>query len=543
LDNDALIQDVIQRFNKAKSLKTQWEPLYRDAMDYLAPHRQTFNTQQPGVDKTNPDKVFDSTATSALMDFVSNLISAVTPHRKNWMKLKPGSLIDNKQREAATAQLEDITKTLFQYLHMSNFHTEFATSLSDLGIGTGAMLVNKGRKGRPFVFQAVPISEVYLEQGPYGRVDTAFRHLEEYGRNVLQMWDDADINETLTALFDAKKDEKQCFIEASLAGEYDFTELDENGKPIRVKRYGYRYVVVHEQTKSILVNRLQRSTPWIVFRWSTLTGEIYGRGPALMALPDTKSINVTKELLLKGASRAIMGIWLSQDDGVTNFDNIKTLQPGMVIPVDFTSGERAGLVELPFNANVNLVQFVFNDMQIAIKRMMYSEPLGRVDQPVKSVYELQSRQSEWARRIGSPFGRLEYECLIPLINRCLFILDELDIIDMSGFLVDGEILGIDFVSPLAQSQDLEDLQGIQGYVSFLLQTFGPQIGLGLCKPEIVAKHMVRLLAVPSDIKPTDAEIEQMKQAVQQQAAMQSAQQTQQLMADGQAMEGQTNGVA
>jgi hypothetical protein len=539
LDNDALIKVTMARYTKARDKKLQWEPLYRNAQDYLVPHRQTFDSVTPGQDKSNADKVFDSTALNAMADFVSNMASAIVPHRKNWMSLLPGNAIEEKDMDSAKEQLEKITKIFFQYLHSSNFHTEFSTACNDLAVGTGALLVTKGTKTKPLQFQAVAISDIYLEQGPFGRIDTAFRCLSEAYRNVQETWPDADLSADFYQLIEETPEAESAYIEACLAGEYDYPEETPQGDVRMVKKYGYRYVVIHEATKTLLVNRVQKSSPWVVFRWETLPGEMYGRGPALKALPDVKSLNVTKKLLLQGANRAIMGIWLAQDDGTINTNTLSALKPGTIIPVDYTSGERAGLVELPFNANVSLAQFVFQDMQTGIKRMMFSEPLGRVDLPVKSALEMQLRQQEWSRRIGSAYSRIEYECLNPLISRCLYILDEMGLIDLGGYLVDGEIINIDFTSPLAQSQDIEDLQAIEAYVSGVLQMFGPEIGLGLCKPEVVAKRRAQLLGVPKDITPNDEEIAQMKQALVQKSAMEAAAQQQQLMVnEGPSVEGE-----
>jgi hypothetical protein len=542
LDNAAIVNDTLKRYATARGHKQLWEPLYRDALDYLAPHRQQFNMQTPGSEKTNPDRVFDSTAISAMDDFVSNLISAIAPHRREWMTLKPGSLVKTENKDAAARQLQDITQVFFDYLHASNFHTEFAASLYDYGIGTAALLIAKGDQEKPFRFQAVPISELFLEQGPQGRVDTSFRCLKDSGRNVSQLWADADIPDSLQKTFDDNPDTEHEFVEASLYGQYDFPVTDNEGNLIRQKRWGYRYVVIHQATKTLLVNRVQRSTPWVVFRWSVMPGEIYGRGPALKALPDIKSINVTKNLLLKGANRAILGIWVANDDGIVNFETLQTLQPGAVIPVDFTGGDRAGLAELPFNGNVSLGQFVFNDMQIAIKRMMFSEPLGRVDLPVKSVYELQSRQQEWAKRIGASFSRMEYEGLIPLINRCLYILNELGLIDMGEFLVDGVVTGVSFVSPLSQSQELEALQAMQAYVTYMLQTLGPQMGMAMFKPDVLAPLMARLLNIPMELIPSTEEFNVMKQALAQQTALQSQAQTQDVLMQQQQMQQQAEGI-
>ncbi len=54
-----------------------------------------------------------------------------------------------------------------------------------------------------------------------------------------------------------------------------------------------------------------------------VAGEIYGRGPVITALPDIKTLNKVKELVLKNASLAIAGVYTAADDGVLNPNTIR----------------------------------------------------------------------------------------------------------------------------------------------------------------------------------------------------------------------------
>ena len=73
------------------------------------------------------------------------------------------------------------------------------------------------------------------------------------------------------------------------------------------------------------------TNPYIIFRWSVVSGELYGRSPILRALPDIKTANKVVELVLKNATIAVSGIWQADDDGVINLANIN-LTPGAIIP-------------------------------------------------------------------------------------------------------------------------------------------------------------------------------------------------------------------
>jgi len=508
-------KDIIKRFGKAKSRKTNWAETYEDALEYAAPGRNTFDEEFPGQEKQGEGKVFDSTALNAMQKFASNIQSSLTPSMRQWIKLKPGSSVE--EDEGLTEQLAEITKVMFSHIANSNFDTQIAESYLDLSVGTGALLVQRGPSpSKPLQFTNVPLSQLYLEEGPHGRIETAFRKHKVALRNIQDMWQDAELNSVLKERLDRRPDDEINLIEATIPAKVNiFNPRTEQEEEID----GFKYFVVAENQDHILVEREQRSSPWVVFRWSSLPGEIYGRGPLLQALPDVKTINKTKELLLKAASIDIFPPFTYTDDGIINIENIK-LGPGVGIPVESNSGGVRGRSLEPFTtgSRADLSQLIINDLRQSINEMMFAEPLGPVDLPVKTATEVSLRQQELSKRIGSAFGKLQFELITPLINRVLDLLDEQGLIDLGPFRVDGNIIAIQHISPLALAQNEEEFSNMLRYAETLTNLFGPQIAIGLLNPDVFSRVAAEKLNVPQDVVPSKQDFEIIKKALQQQAA-------------------------
>jgi hypothetical protein len=246
-----------------------------------------------------------------------------------------------------------------------------------------------------------------------------------------------------------------------------------------------------------------------------VAGEIRGRGPALQALPDVKSLNKAKEFTLQKAAIDLAGMYTATDDGVTNPYNI-SISPGVVIPVGSNNNANPSLRRLDTGANLQLSQFVINDLQMNIKKALFNDlrdPTGAV----RSATEVAIEARELAKRIGSAFGRLQTEVLIPIIKRVVAILTRRGLIQ--PLQLDGRDIDIKFMSPLARQQDAEDILNVQQAVQFVLQNAGPdqaKIGFRL---EDFGTWVANKAGVPADLVRSDAE----KQAVVQ-AGAQAAQQ-------------------
>jgi hypothetical protein len=519
---DTKFQQIKKRFDEAAKRKVGFDNLYRDALRFTVPERELFTGKAEGTTKRNNIDVVDSTAMIALSKYVSNLQSSLVPPMRKWTKLVPGDAIPDEMLDTVKLKLEEVTNIMFSALSNSNFDTQIAEAFSDLAIGTSAMLCVKGdNEQMPLRFVTVPLNELYIDEGPYGKIDTVYRKHSIENRNIKGTWEDAKLPEKLQTAISEKPSEKSEFLECTYPDKVSITKMvaDAEGK-MQKKTFevqGFRYLVLHEATKSIIVEREQESTPWVVFRWSVAPGEIYGRGPVLFALPDIKSINKLKEIILKNAALQTTGVYLAKEDSVINFDNIQ-LEPGAIIPVSNTGGgmSEPSLAPLPIAGNLQLGDLQYRELVAKINDIMFADPLGPIDLPVKTATEVSYRQQELAKRIGSSFGRLQYELIAPLINRILYVLNEQGLLPTFGdsVSIDGYLIGIKHESPLSTAQDQESVMAIQQFIQFLASVFGPN-ALALIQPDKVVMHMAKYLNVPADIQLTSDQMNAVKQKVAQ----------------------------
>lgn len=509
---DTRADRLLKGYKQAKSKKDLWVETYRDAQEYVAPQRETFDEETPGQRKDGGQLVFDSTAQDALDTGVSNLHSTLTPPMKRFFELKAGTAIDNS--DEVNASLKNITEVLFSHLHNSNFDTQIVESYYDVFLGTGAILVFEGDQNSAFKFVNVPLSQLCIAEGPHGRVNEAYREFKIRPVNIDKTWPDVRLGRETAEMVNENPEKDICVVECTIPEEIEVFNTQTNQSEII---NGFKYYVIEKTTKEIIVERQMRTSPWIIFRWANLPGEIWGRGPALKALPAIKTLNEQVKILLEAASIATQGMFTVADDGIVNIENID-LAGGALIPVTSNGSSVQGptLAPLPTPGNPNLAQLVIEAQQAQIRRMMFGDPLGDVNLPVKSATEVSLRQQELAKRIGSAFGKLQFELISPLVDRMLDILDNLGLIDLGDFKVDGETIAIEHVSPLAQAQDEEDIIRNVRYVQTLVEMFGPEIAAASVSPERFADELADKLNIDREILTTQEERDQIKAAAVQQ---------------------------
>ena len=255
------------------------------------------------------------------------------------------------------------------------------------------------------------------------------------------------------------------------------------------------------------------SSPFIVARFSKTAGEVYGRGPLIDAIADIKTLNKTKELILKNASLSISGVFLAADDGVLNPQNIK-IQPGAIIPVARNGGPQgASLAPLPRAGDFNTSQIVIQDLTMNIKKILMDDSLPPDTMSARSATEIAQRQRELATNLGSAFGRLMTEIMIPLISRTLYVLDRQGFIRMP-LKVNGVQVKVVPVSPLAEAPKMEEVNQLLNFMQ-IANAMGPMGQTSLNISEIVdfiAEKMgidARLLNTPEE---QQAMLDQMQQA-------------------------------
>lgn len=500
--------EIMKRQELAQKKKDEFQQLYQDAYEFALPQRQLYGIWEGGATGVKKmQRVFDSTAINSTQRFANRLQSVVFPPQRKWARLEPGPAIPMDRAQMAQEVLDVYQDKMFAALRQSNFDIAIGEFLLDLAVGTACMMVQPGDDVSPINFVPVPLFLVSYEEGANGQVDNVYRRMRMKGESIDRQWPDAKIPDEMQRRIQAKPTDDIELLEATI---FD------------AKRGDYCYHVIDKTSKQEIVYRRRKTSPWVISRYMKVAGEIYGRGPLMTALPDIKTLNKTKELLLKNASMAVSGAYTAADDGVLNPNTVKIV-PGAIIPVARNGGPQGpSLQALPRSGDFNVSQLVINDMTASIKRILLDESLPPDNMSARSATEIVERMKELAQNLGSAFGRLINETMIPLTAKILEVMDERGLIDLP-LRVNGLEVKVTPVAPLAQAQSMEEINAILQY-SQLMQGFGTD-GAVAIKTEMVVDYIGDKLGVPANLRNNLAEravlMEQMQQAQQQALAMQA----------------------
>jgi hypothetical protein len=70
-----------------------------------------------------------------------------------------------------------------------------------------------------------------------------------------------------------------------------------------------------------------------------------------------------------------------------------------------------------------------NDLRMNIKKILMDDTLPPDNMSARSATEIAERSRELASNLGSAFGRLIDETMIPLVSRILYVMDQAGYID------------------------------------------------------------------------------------------------------------------
>jgi hypothetical protein len=428
-------------------------------------------------------QIYDATALDAVDQLAASLLAQLTPPWSRWFGLGAGNDLPPDERVTFSKELETISTTLQANFDRSNFTVEIHQCFLDLVVGgTASLLFEESPSGADsaFRFRAVPLSQVYLAEGPNGQLSVTFRRSNLTEAEFRERFPNVTLEEVpQTESPDGRRIEVIEAVEPR-DGTFRYTAFRPNGpagKPDSLRTGEFK------------------SPPFINFRWMKAPGEAWGRSPSMKALPDIRTANKVVELVLRNASIAVTGIWQADDDGVINPANIR-LTPGTIIPKAVGS---SGLTPLESPGRFDVSELMLNDLRSRIRHALLVDKLGQINGPRMTATEVVERSAEMARILGATFGRLQSELLTPLINRAIAILRRRG--EIPDIRVDGRTVDIQYRSPLAQDQSSRQVQNVSAWLNLLAQ-MGPQ-ALAAIDVEAAARWSGQAMGVPAELIASD----------------------------------------
>ena len=397
-------KNLMQLYKRALDEREIWLTRWKAAMRYTIP-----------TDDAESATLFDATAADAVDNLAASMYSLLTPPESLWINLV------RESEESPNAEIA--TSVLRAHLNDSNFYTTIHQCYIDLVVlGTACLFMAENPIGASsaFSFTAIPMKDIAILPGAIFHTTSlpASDLMEKYPNITLP----AHMKDTIK-----NNPETPIRLVQSLIGK-DFTAWIDVGGDLE---------------NNIVARGTFETNPYIIFRWSLVSGELYGRGPVLRALPDIKTANKVVELVLKNATIAVSGIWQADDDGVINLSNIN-LTPGAIIPKAVGS---SGLTPLSSGADFDVSQIILRDLRDRIRHSLLADRLGLLSDKEMTATEILARNSDMVRILGATYGRLLHEFIRPLCERGLQILSRRGLIDKISLHSDAELK---YIAPIAQ---------------------------------------------------------------------------------------------
>ena len=140
------------------------------------------------------------------------------------------------------------------------------------------------------------------------------------------------------------------------------------------------------------------------------------------------------------------------------------------------------------------------------------ETLGRPEGTPMTATEVAERMADLSRQIGSSFGRLQAEFVLPVLRRVIRLLVKQGRIDIP--MVNGRDIKVQAVSPLSRAQFNPDINRFNEIIGV---TFGPQMLNLIVNQDELARHLAKLMNIPEKILRDKAEQQQMANEISQMA--------------------------
>jgi len=509
-----LTKTIMARFDRLKTGRQNWETHWQEVADYMQPRKADVTKNRSRGDKRT-ELIFDSSPIQAVELLAASLHGMLTNPSTPWFSLRykdEGLGADDE----AKLWLEGVTETMYTAFNRSNFQQEIFELYHDLiTFGTAAMFIEEDQTDL-LKFSTRHINEIYITENDKGRIDTVYRRFKITLRAAAQQFGGSLSEEA------KNKVEKDPFDEIDiLHAVYPRIEFN----PAKKDKQNMEFESVYLEYKN--GNELSVGGfvefPFVVPRYLKASHEIYGRSPAMTALPDVKMLNEMSKTTIKAAQKQVDPPLLVPDDGFLL--PVRTVPGGLNF---YRSGTRDRIEPLNIGANNPLGLNMEEQRRTAIRNVFYVDQLLLQQGPQMTATEVIQRNEEKMRLLGPVLGRLQSELLKPMIDRCFAILLRNNQFAPAPDFLSGQDIEIEYVSPLAKAQKSTELSSITRAIEILGSLANVAPVFDYINFDALVKHVADLVGVPQKVlklqSQVNAEREQQAQLAEQQAQMQQMQQ-------------------
>jgi hypothetical protein len=458
------IDELLARHKRLKEARRPWESHWQELAEVMLPRRADFTGgQSDGARRTQ--HLFDGTPLLARRGLAAAIDGLLKPKTAQWFRIKT---LDDGLGEAEEVkrwiEIAERRLTRAIYDRKARFIQRSGEVDDDLvTFGTGVLFVGEGPALNRLLFRSYHLKDVVLSENGEGEIDGVFVTLRLTARQAAERFGEAALGrDTREALKAGEVDRAFTFLQAvePRAG-HDPRRQDAKNLPFASR-------VIDLQSEHLVSEGGYHEFPFAVPRWDTASGELYGRSPGMIALPDANTLQQMGKTLLVAGHKAVDPPLLVGDDSVLGTP--KTF-PGGITTFDMQAARDLGRIPVePLQTGFNLP--LGRDMQQDARDQVWAAFFRNVlqlpvDAPKMTATEVLERKEEFIRTIGPVFGRLESDYIGQVVERSFKILLRAGALPAPPEVLRGREVGFDYASPVEQARRQIEAAGAARSVELL----------------------------------------------------------------------------
>lgn len=461
--------ELVEQQEKLATEKSTYEAHCQEVAAIMLPRQNDFFQQQKPEGEKRTDSIVDGTAMLALERCAHIVEALVTPKSGKWHGLKhPDERVNEDQ--AASEWYDRLTDKLFQvrYSPRGNFGSQqHETYISLIAFGTGVKKIEEA-PGKGILYKSSHISEHFPMENRSGLIDADWRKYPLTARQAVQTFGEDDLPQAIKTAAEKTPSQRFYFLHCVFPNDERDYGMQDNSN------FAFASFHVSIEGKKLLGTKGGfRTFPYIFNRYVKAPNELFGRGPGMTALAESKMLNQMRKTDLRARHMGIDPMILAADAQSVRAIKYKPRhivygglsQSGEALVKPFDNRAR---IELSNDAITQSREFINDVFLVKLFQVMVENPTMTATQVLEIVRE--------RNMIASPaLGRIESEDLAHTIDREIDIFAENGLFERGAELEmpdivrrHGAAFEIEYNSPLSRMRKADEALGTQRTVEAAL---------------------------------------------------------------------------
>lgn len=450
---DGRLREVIRIGDAMFSSRGEVNSLWQEIARHFYPERADFTDRRNEGDEYS-DHLFSSIPILARRE-LGNLLSAnMRPQSQKWFSIHVEDIdLDDRDRERQF--LEYLTDIQWRLMYDARAGFVRATKQGDHDFacfGNAVIRVGLNSAGTGLHYRNYHLRDCAWSENADGVVDCLYRNWSPTARQLREAFGSA-VSKQVSELA-GKNPERAVKCRHIVVPSRLYQYESQRGK----KKFPFSSIYVETETQNVLEETGLSHFPYVVPRWQTVSGSVYGRSMATgIALPDGRTIQVVVRTLREAGEKYVDAPMIAVGDAIRS--DI-ALFAGGITTVDADYDERLGEVLRPISQNKGSMPVGFEIAEALRQDISHAFFLDKIQLPEPQVrdmtaYEVRRRVEEHIRAASPLFEPVQHDYNHPLCETTFRVLMENGAfpIDQMPESLEGRDVDFTFRSPLSDMAD------------------------------------------------------------------------------------------